>query len=40
MKVVLPAPSTTEMFAVSPDNRTIYYTAAQAEADVWIVERK
>jgi dipeptidyl aminopeptidase/acylaminoacyl peptidase len=38
--VRLPGPGTTEMFAVSPDNRTIYYGAARAEADIWIVERK
>ena len=38
--VQLPAPSTGEMFAISPDNRTIYYGAARAEADIWIVERK
>jgi hypothetical protein len=29
-----------EVFAVSPDNRTIYYGAARAEADIWIVERR
>ncbi|MCA1563666.1 MAG: hypothetical protein LC804_26595, partial [Acidobacteria bacterium] len=38
--VRLPGPSATEMFAISPDNRTIYYGAARAEADIWIVERK
>jgi serine/threonine protein kinase/Tol biopolymer transport system component len=39
--VRLPAPAViNEMFAVSPDNRTIYYGAARAEADIWIVERK
>ena len=38
--VRLPAPSMNEMFAISPDNRTIYYGAARAEADIWIVERK
>jgi Tol biopolymer transport system component len=38
--VRLPAPSAfNEGFAVSPDDRTIYYGAARAEADVWIVER-
>jgi TolB protein len=37
--VRLPAPATTETFAVSPDNRTIYYGGARAEADIWIVER-
>jgi Tol biopolymer transport system component len=29
-----------EMFAISPDDRTIYYGAARAEADIWIIERK
>jgi Tol biopolymer transport system component len=38
--VRLPGPTTNEMFAISPDNRTIYYGAARAEADIWIVERK
>ena len=39
--VRLPAPATTtEMFAISPDNRTIYYGAARTEADIWISERK
>jgi Tol biopolymer transport system component len=38
--VHLPGPSATEMFAISPDNRTIYYGAARAEADIWIVQRK
>ena len=38
--VRLPGPSTNEMFAISRDNRTIYYGAARAEADIWIVERK
>jgi len=38
--VRLPAPAVfNEGFAVSPDNRTIYYGAARAEADIWIVER-
>jgi Tol biopolymer transport system component len=38
--VRLPWPAViTEMFAISPDNRTIYYGAARAEADIWIVER-
>ena len=40
VEVQLPAPSISEMFAISPDNRTIYYGAARAEADIWIVERK
>ncbi|MGH9204869.1 MAG: hypothetical protein ACRD2A_26890 [Vicinamibacterales bacterium] len=38
--VRLPGPSPDEMFAISPDNRTIYYGAAHTEADIWIVERK
>jgi serine/threonine protein kinase/WD40 repeat protein len=38
--VRLPGPSTNELLAISPDNRTIYYGAARAEADIWIVERK
>jgi Tol biopolymer transport system component len=38
--VRLPGAATNEIFAISPDNRTIYYGAARAEADVWIVERK
>ena len=38
--VRLPAPSTSDVFAISPDNRTIYYGAARFEADIWIVERK
>jgi hypothetical protein len=38
--VRLPAPSTDEVFALSPDNRTIYYGAARAEADICILEQK
>jgi Tol biopolymer transport system component len=38
--VRLPAPSTNEVFAITPDNRTIYYGAARAEADIWIVEQE
>ena len=39
--VRLPGPAViNEVFAVSPDNRTIYYGAARAESDIWIVERK
>jgi hypothetical protein len=38
--VRLPAPSTDDMFAISPDNRTIYYGAVRTEADIWIAERK
>jgi hypothetical protein len=40
VNVRLPAPSTAEVFAISRDNRSIYYGAARAEADIWIVERK
>jgi Tol biopolymer transport system component len=38
--VRLPAPSIDDFFAISPDNKTIYYGAARSEADIWIVERK
>jgi Tol biopolymer transport system component len=38
--VRLPGSSTNEVFAISPDNRTIYYGAVRAEADIWLVERK
>jgi TolB protein len=38
--VRLPGPSLGDMFALSPDNRTIYYGTSRAEADIWIVERK
>jgi eukaryotic-like serine/threonine-protein kinase len=38
--VRLPGTVQHELFAISPDNRTIYYGAARAEADIWIVERK
>jgi Tol biopolymer transport system component len=38
--VRLPDPSANEMFAISPDDRTIYYGAARSEADIWIMERK
>jgi Tol biopolymer transport system component len=40
VNVRLPAPATSEVFAISPDNRSIYYGASRAEADIWIVERK
>ena len=40
LDVRLPAPSVSELFAISPDNRTIYYGAARSEADIWIAERK
>ena len=38
--VKLPAPSTEDIFAISTDNRTIYYGATRAEADIWIVAHK
>jgi len=38
--VRLPAPATDDTFAIAPDGRAIYYGAARAEADIWIVERK
>ena len=38
--VSLPAPSTNEVFAISPDGRTIVYGAGRVESDIWIVERK
>jgi Tol biopolymer transport system component len=37
--VHLPAPSINDVFFISRDNRTIYYGAARAESDIWIVER-
>ena len=38
--VRLPTPSViNEFFALSPDNRTIYYGGARSEADIWLVER-
>jgi hypothetical protein len=40
LDVRLPGPSTNDVFAISPDNKTIYYGAARSEADIWIVERK
>ena len=40
IEVRLPGPSSEEMMAISPDNRTIYYGAVRAQADIWIVERK
>jgi hypothetical protein len=40
IEVSLPAPATNDVFAISRDNRTIYYGAARAEADIWIVERR
>ena len=38
--VRLPGPSANEMFAISPNDRTIYYGAARVEADIWVVERR
>ena len=38
--VRLPGAPATDMFAISPDNRTVYYGAMRTEADIWIVERK
>jgi len=38
--VRLPGRSISDTFAISPDNRTIYYGAVRAEADIWIMERK
>jgi eukaryotic-like serine/threonine-protein kinase len=40
VSVRLPAPAVNEVFAISRDNRTIYYGAARAQADIWIVERR
>ena len=37
--VRLPGPSIDDVFAITSDSRTIYYGAARAEADIWIVER-
>ena len=34
------APATIDVFAISPDNRHIYYGGARAEADIRILERK
>jgi Tol biopolymer transport system component len=38
--VRLPGPASDNGFALSPDNRTIYYGAMRAESDIWIVERR
>jgi len=38
--VRLPGPSTDDLFAIAPDDRTIYYGAVRAESDIWLVERK
>jgi len=40
LKVNLPAPSISDMFALSRDGRFIYYGATRAEADIWIAERR
>ena len=40
VNVRLPGPAITDVFAISPDNRTIYYGAVRAEADIWIVEQR
>ena len=40
LDVRLPGPAIDDVFAISPDGKTIYYGAARAEADIWIVERK
>ena len=37
--VRLPGPSIDDLFTITRDSRTIYYGAARAEADIWIVER-
>jgi eukaryotic-like serine/threonine-protein kinase len=36
----LPGGITDDMFAISPDCRTVYYGRLRAEADIWIAERK
>jgi len=38
--VRLPGASLDDTFAISRDNRTIYYGAVRVEADIWIMERK
>jgi Tol biopolymer transport system component len=38
--VRLPGSPQNDVFAISPDNRTIYYGAQRTEADIWIVERR
>jgi len=37
--VQLPGPPTNDVFAITPDGRTIYYGAVHAESDIWIAER-
>jgi Tol biopolymer transport system component len=36
----LPGGITDDMFAISPDCRTVYYGRLRAESDIWIAERK
>ena len=36
----LPGPSIDDLFAITPDGRTIYYGGVRTEADIWIAERK
>jgi hypothetical protein len=38
--VQLPGAPIHDVFALSPDGRTIYYGAVRAEADIWIAERR
>ncbi len=38
--VRLPGPSIDDVFAISPDNRAIYYGGSRAGADIWIVEQR
>jgi len=40
VKVRLPAPSITDVFALSRDGRSIYYGGIRTEADIWIAERR
>jgi hypothetical protein len=39
ISVQLPGLPTNDVFAISPDGRTIYYGAKHAESDIWIAER-
>jgi Tol biopolymer transport system component len=38
--VQLPGAPIHDVFALSPDGRTIYYGAVRSEADIWIAERR
>ena len=38
--VRLPAAARADLFAISPDNRTIYYGGVRSESDIWILERR